>query len=300
MNSLPDEQTLNAIVQANAKRQVVLPDGTMLPQLGQGTWNMGDNAAKRKEELETLRLGVELGMTLLDTAEMYGDGKAEELVGEAIQGIRDKVFLVSKVYPHNAGGVRLDRSCEASLKRLGTDRLDLYLLHWRGSIPLEETVEGMEKLVRQGKIARWGVSNLDTADMRELLALNGGAGCAVNQVLYHLGSRGIEYDLMPFQESKGIPVMAYCPLAQGGSLRKGLTAHPAVQAAAQRHQATPLQVVLAWCIRSSNTMAIPKASSVKHVLENAAAAALELTPEDLAELDRAFPAPSRKLPLDMV
>ena len=300
MNNLPDDETLHAIAQANAKRCITLADGTTLPQLGQGTWNMGDHAASRKEELETLRLGVELGMTLLETAEMYGDGKAEELVGEAVQGIRDKVFLVSKVYPHNAGGPRLDRSCEASLKRLGTDHLDLYLLHWRGSIPLEETVEGMEKLVRQGKIARWGVSNLDTADMRELLQLTGGTGCVVNQVLYHLGSRGIEYDLMPLLESKGIPVMAYCPLAQGGSLRKGLTAHPAVQAVAQRHRATPLQVMLAWCIRSGNTLAIPKASSAKHVLENAAAAALELTPEEIAELNESFPAPSRKVPLDMV
>ncbi|MDF2937808.1 MAG: hypothetical protein K0Q90_3181 [Paenibacillaceae bacterium] len=300
MNKLPDNETLQALAEPNAKRRIILPDGTPLPQLGQGTWNMGDAAASRKEELETLRLGVELGMTLLDTAEMYRDGRSEELVGEAIKGIRDKVFLVSKVYPHNAGGARLVRSCEASLKRLGVEQLDLYLLHWRGSIPLEETVEGMEKLVRQGKIARWGVSNLDTADMRELLSLTGGIKCAVNQVLYHLGSRGIEHELLPFLEDRGIPVMAYCPLAQGGSLRKGLTAHPVVQAIAGRHQVTPLQVLLAWCIRSSNVLAIPKASSVKHVLENASAAALELLPEELAGLDQAFPAPGRKVPLDMV
>ncbi|MBW7455566.1 aldo/keto reductase, partial [Paenibacillus sepulcri] len=193
---------------------VRLKDGTVLPKLGQGTWHMGDQPSRRKEEIRSLRLGVELGMKMIDTAEMYGDGRSESLIGEAIQGIREQVFLVSKVYPHHAGLKHIARSCDNSLKRLGTDSLDFYLLHWRGNVPLGETIEGMERLKEAGKIRRWGVSNLDTRDMKELLSLENGTECAVNQVLYHLGSRGIEFDLLPHAQNNGIPVMAYCPLAQ--------------------------------------------------------------------------------------
>lgn len=277
-----------------------LPDGTSVPRLGQGTWNIGDSNASRAEEIAALRLGVELGLHLIDTAEMYGEGRSEELVGEAIRGIRDDVFLVSKVYPHNAGQERLVRSCEASLKRLGTDHLDLYLLHWRGNVPLEETVEGMERLVDSGKIARWGVSNLDTEDMRELMRIPGGDRCAMNQVLYHLGSRGIEHELLPWQRSHNIPVMAYSPLAQAGTLRKGLAENETVQEIARNHGVTPLQVMLAWSIREGNMIAIPKASTRQHVAENAATAKLRLSNEECWRLDDAFPQPAWKVPLDMI
>ncbi|NOU79120.1 aldo/keto reductase [Paenibacillus sp. LMG 31459] len=279
---------------------ILMPDGAVLPRLGQGTWTMGEHAANRAEEIAALRHGVELGMNLIDTAEMYGDGRSEELVGEAVQGIRDKVFLVSKVYPHNAAGAALIRSCEASLKRLGTDHLDLYLLHWRGTLPLEETVEGMEALVASGKIARWGVSNFDTPDMQELLRIPGGNHCAVNQVLYHLGSRGIEHELLPWLSGHKIPVMAYSPLAQAGTLRKGLTENETVQRIARNHEATPLQILLAWSIREADVLAIPKAGTRQHVEENAAAGKLVLTSDELWQLDDAFPQPSWKVPLDMI
>nr|WP_282727023.1 aldo/keto reductase [Paenibacillus durus] len=255
--------------EANSRSRISLPDGATVPRIGQGTWNIGDNASRRKEEVEALRLGIELGMTLIDTAEMYGEGRSETVVGEAVQGIRDKVFLVSKVYPHNAGLKRIAKSCEDSLKRLRTDRLDLYLLHWRGRVPLEETVEGMERLVQQGKIARWGVSNFDTDDMEELFRLARGTHCATNQILYHLGSRGIEFDLLPWQRKRQMPIMAYSPLAQAGALRKGLIQNEAVKEIAAAHGATPLQILLAWCIRAGDAIAIPKASSREHVLQNA-------------------------------
>ncbi|MDF9841614.1 MULTISPECIES: aldo/keto reductase [unclassified Paenibacillus] len=280
--------------------RVKLRGGATVPRIGQGTWFMGEDAASRAEEIASLRLGVELGMDLIDTAEMYGDGRSEELVGEAIRGIRDDVFLVSKVYPHNAGMERLIRSCDGSLKRLGTDHLDLYLLHWRGNVPLEETVEGMEQLVAAGKIKRWGVSNLDTEDMRELLSIPGGENCAVNQVLYHLGSRGIEHDLLAWERSHNIPIMAYSPLAQAGSLRKGLTENMAVRHIAANHEVTPLQILLAWSIREGDVIAIPKAASRKHVEENAAAASIRLSDEELQQLDEAFPQPAWRVPLDMI
>ncbi|TDF91217.1 aldo/keto reductase [Paenibacillus piri] len=295
-----DANRIEQIRGAVADRSVRLPDGTSVPSLGQGTWFIGDDPARRNEEIRTLRLGIELGMTLIDTAEMYGDGKAEELVGEAIRGVRERVFLVSKVYPHNAGLKRIAASCEQSLKRLQTDRLDLYLLHWRGGVPLSETIEGMERLVQEGKIARWGVSNLDTGDMKELFGCNGGARCAANQVLYHLGSRGIEYDLLPWQRERHVPTMAYCPLAQAGSLRKGLIADPTVREISDAHRITPYQLLLAWSIRSGDVIAIPKASSEKHVLENAEAVRIELGEDDLRKLDAVFPKPSRKMPLDIV
>lgn len=293
-------EAIQTIKTKNAKRSVKLKDGTLVPQLGQGTWYIGDEPSKRKDEIATLRLGVELGMSLIDTAEMYGDGRSESLVGEAIEGIRDRVFLVSKVYPHNAGRDRLARSCEDSLKRLKTDRLDLYLLHWRGRVPFSETIEGMEKLVEAGKILRWGVSNLDTADMKELLSLAGGTHCVTNQVLYHLGSRGIEYDLLPWQREHRMPIMAYSPMAQAGSLRRGLVENEVVRTIADRHGIKPLQLLLAWCIRDGDVIAIPKASTEAHVLENAAAGTIPLTEEDLRRLDDVFPKPTRKVPLDII
>lgn len=279
---------------------VTLPDGTQLPAIGQGTWHIGDDPSKRMEEIAALRLGVELGMKVIDTAEMYGEGLSEALVGEAIHGIRDEVFLVSKVYPHNAGKNRIITSCEQSLRRLKTDHLDLYLLHWRGDIPLAETIQGMQRLVHEGKIDRWGVSNLDKDDMEELMQLDKGNRCMVNQVLYHLGSRGIEVDLLPWQEKHQMPIMAYSPLAQGGSLRKELVEHETVINVAEKHAITPYQLLLAWTLRSGNVLSLPKSSSEKHVKENAFVYEVVLSAEDLTQLDEAFPAPANKVPLDIV
>lgn len=275
--------------------------GTLLPAIGQGTWYMGENARSRQQEVSALRAGIDLGLTLIDTAEMYADGAAEEVVGEALQGgLRDKVFLVSKVYPWNAGGEKAIAACEASLRRLKTDALDLYLLHWRGNYSLAETVEVMETLIRQGKIRRWGVSNLDYGDMQELMQVSGGNACATNQVLYHLASRGIEYDLLPWCQQQAIPVMAYCPLAQAGRLRDGLMENSVVQQIAEAHRASAAQILLAWVIRHQGVMAIPKASSIKHVEENAAALAIVLIDDEMRQLDAAFPAPKGKTPLDVV
>lgn len=271
-----------------------------LPAIGQGTWYMGEDASQRQKEIAALRAGIDAGLTLIDTAEMYADGGAEEVVGEALQGFREQVFLVSKVYPWNAGGQKAIAACEASLRRLQTDYLDLYLLHWRGNYSFAETVEAMERLIREGKIRRWGVSNLDYDDMQELWSVAGGQACATNQVLYHLGSRGIEFDLLPWCRQQQMPVMAYCPLAQAGRLRDDLFNSRAVQEVAHAHQATPAQVLLAWAIREQGVMAIPKASSVDHVKENAAALALNLSAEAIALLEKAFPAPGRKTPLDVV
>ncbi|MCL9661527.1 aldo/keto reductase [Paenibacillus hunanensis] len=282
------------------KQTITLPDGTVLPAIGQGTWNMGDDASRRTEEIAALQAGIDAGMTLIDTAEMYGEGRSEELIGEAICGRRDDVFLVSKVYPHHAGGKKLVQSCEQSLKRLGTDHLDLYLLHWRGRIPLQETVEGMQRLIEDGKIRRWGVSNLDVDDMNELMRIKGAEQCVVNQVLYHLGSRGIEYNLLPWQEEHGMPVMAYSPLAQAGSLRRELIQHPVVQQIADEQDAEPFQIMLSWCIRSGSVMAIPKASTVEHASSNAESANIKLSEQQLRQLDEAFPAPQHKVPLDMI
>ncbi len=275
-------------------RAVALPDGTDAPALGQGTWRMGEDARRRQQEIRALRAGVDLGMTLIDTAEMYGDGAAEELLGEALAGVRDQVFLVSKVYPQNAGGGRIERACEASLKRLKTDRLDLYLLHWRGPVPLAETVRGMEALVAAGKIRRWGVSNLDCADMGDLLAAGGG-GCATDQVLYNMTERGPEFDLLPQLKRLNMPVMAYSPIAQGRLPGSGALARVAA-----RRGATPYQIALAWVLRDPNVIAIPKAADEAHVIENRRAADLALTPDDLAEIDADFPPPGRQTPLAML
>lgn len=274
-------------------RRVAL-GGTSVPALGQGTWRMGEDASRRQAETEALRTGVELGMTMVDTAEMYGDGETERFLGEALDGLRDQVFLVSKAYPQNAGRGRLERACEASLRRLKTDRLDLYLLHWRGSVPLAETVEGMEALRSAGKIGAWGVSNLDAADMDELFRAGGGA-CATDQVLYNLTRRGPEFDLLPALQARGVPLTAYSPVEQGRLLRS-----EALAAVAERHEATPAQAALAWMLRRPDVVAIPKAADEAHVRENRRAADLALTPEDLAEIDAAFPPPARKTPLEML
>ncbi|PXW43447.1 diketogulonate reductase-like aldo/keto reductase [Erwinia sp. AG740] len=281
-------------------KQVVFPDGKTVPAIGQGTWFMGESAQRRRAEVSALQAGIDLGMTLIDTAEMYADGGAEEVVGEALCGRRDQVYLVSKVYPHNAGGERAIAACESSLKRLKTDYIDLYLLHWRGGIPLTDTITAMERLQQAGKIGRWGVSNLDTRDMVELWSCQGGNQCQTNQVLYHLASRGIEYDLLPWCQQRQLPVMAYCPLAQAGQLRHDLLAHPAVVQVARQQALTPAQVLLAWVVRQSGVIAIPKASTLAHVKENAVALDVTLSPEQIAILDEAYPAPRHKQPLDVV
>lgn len=282
-------------------RFISLPDGTKVSALGQGTWMMGENARNKVQEIRSLQLGVDLGMSLIDTAEMYGDGGAEEVIGEALAARRDEIFLVSKVYPQNAGRARMTQACENSLKRMKTDRLDLYLLHWRGSIPLVETVEALENLRTAGKILRWGVSNLDTSDMQELWNVPQGTACSVNQVLYHLASRGIDYDLLPWCTERNVPVMAYCPLAQAGRLRRGMLDNPILKKVAERHgAATPLQIALAWTMRSGHVIAIPKAATETHVRENAAAGKITLDDEDFRLLNEAFPPPTKKMHLDIV
>ena len=275
-------------------KRIRLPDGTSVPALGQGSWRMGEGAGTRRAEVAALKLGLDLGLTLVDTAEMYGDGGAEEVVGEAIAGRRDEVFLVSKVYPHNASCTKLPRALEASLRRLKVEQLDLYLLHWRGSVPLVDTVEAMERAKAAGKIARWGVSNLDVDELEELgPAL---AGCATDQVLWNLEARGVEFDLLPFCAARGLPVMAYSPIGQGGALLR----HKALATIAARHGATPAQVALAFVLARPGVIAIPKAADLAHVRLNAAARDIVLTPQDLAELDAAFPPPKRKRPLEMI
>ena len=283
-----------------SEKIVTFAEGLTVPAIGQGTWYMGENASQRRNEVDALRAGIDLGLTLIDTAEMYADGAAEEVVGEAIKGQREKVYLVSKVYPWNAGGQKGIAACDASLRRLGTDHIDLYLLHWRGNFGLDETVELMETLQQQGKIGRWGVSNLDYDDMQELASVTGGTACATDQVLYHLASRGIEYDLLPWCQQQNMPVMAYCPLAQAGRLRSGLMNHPVVNDIARHHQASAAQILLAWVISHKGVMAIPKAATLEHVMENAGALRIALSAEELLKLDHAFPAPDHKTALDVV
>ncbi|WP_428483727.1 aldo/keto reductase [Rhodopila sp.] len=278
-------------------RTVALPGGETVPALGQGTWNMGENRGEIRREADALRLGIDLGMSLIDTAEMYANGGAETVVAEASAGQRDKLFIVSKVLPSNASRSGVPAACERSLKRLKTDRIDLYLLHWQGGHPLAETVAAFEALRAAGKIRYWGVSNLDTADMTELLEVAGGQACAADQVLYHPDSRGIEFDLLPWCASHGIPIMAYSPL--GHHVRR-LLGSPALRAVARRHRVTPAQVAIAWGLRHPMVISIPKAADVAHVRENAAAATLELTPADLAEIDAAHQPPGRKQALDLL
>jgi diketogulonate reductase-like aldo/keto reductase len=275
--------------------KVTLPSGETVPALGQGTWQMAETASRRKQEIEALRLGVELGMTLVDTAEMYGEGASEELVAEALVGQRDRLFLVSKVYPHNASRQGVVQACERSLRRLKTDRLDLYLLHWRGSVPLEETVAGFEELRRSGKIRHWGVSNFDTDDMDELLRVPAGENCAANQVLYNVTRRGPEFDLIPWMTEHRMPLMAYSPIEQGRLPRGGV-----LQRIGQKYGASPFQIALAWLLQKPDVIAIPKASSPDHVRDNHRALEIRLSPEDLDAIDAEFPPPRRKRPLEMI
>jgi diketogulonate reductase-like aldo/keto reductase len=282
-------------------RTVALPDGKRVPLLGQGTWGMGENRRAHSSEVAALRLGIELGMTLIDTAEMYGDGGAEEVVAEAIEGQRERVFVVTKVYPHNASRTELPRACERSLKRLGIDAIDVYLLHWRGDVPLEETVDTFENLRSTGKIKRWGVSNFDLDDMKELLWFEHGRKCAANQILYNLQNREIEFDLLPFLHQQStlkhqLLLMAYSPVGHSGALLKNAV----LKKIAKAHDATPAQIALAWVLRQPGVIAIPKASDEKHVRDNARSINIKLTEEDLPALDSEFPPPKSKKPLPML
>ncbi|MFB8765412.1 aldo/keto reductase [Nocardiopsis alba] len=277
-------------------RDLNTPSGERpLPVLGQGTWGMGETASARADEVAALRHGLDLGLGLIDTAEMYGSGGSEEVVGEAIRGRRDEVFLVSKVLPHNADRSGTVAACERSLRRLGTDHLDLYLLHWRGGHPLEETLEAFAELRDAGKIGAFGVSNLDTDDMRELRSVPGGEECATDQILYNLTRRGPEFDLLPWCREHGIPVMAYSPIEQGRLLGDEVLGR-----IAEEHGASPAQVALAWILTDRNLCAIPKASRVEHVEANRAALDLRLTSDDLKALDERFPAPTGKVPLEIL
>lgn len=270
------------------QKTITFNNGSQVLALGQGTWNMGKSHAKRIEELKALRCGIDLGMTLIDTAEMYDN---EEMIGEAISGIRQKVFLVSKVLPSHASIKGTIQACERSLKKLKTDYLDLYLLHWRGSYPFEDTVTAMQQLVNAGKIKMWGVSNMDVPQMEEFFALPYGNTCAANQVAYNLQTRGIEYDLLPWSREKNMPVMAYSPVGEGK-----LTDHYLLKEIARNKDVTPTQIALAWVIRHPGIIAIPKAGTVKHVEENYKSLSLELTTQELEELDKVFTPPTRKMP----
>jgi diketogulonate reductase-like aldo/keto reductase len=276
-------------------RTTQLPSGEAVPVLGQGTWHLGEHPERRRDEIAALRQGIDLGMTLIDTAEMYGDGASEELVGRAIAGRRGEVFLVSKVLPHHASERGTIRACEASLRRLGTEQLDLYLLHWRGTIPLRETLAAFAVLMRAGKIRYWGVSNFDLSDMQELVSLPGGVNVRTDQVLYNLTRRGIEWDLLPWCLDNGIPVMAYSPIEQGRLLNQ-----PVLEEVAARHRATSAQIALAWVLRVEGVIAIPRAGHPKHGRDNRHALEIHLTPQDLADLDHAFPPPDGPRPLEML
>jgi diketogulonate reductase-like aldo/keto reductase len=279
----------------HAVRTAGLPSGETVPILGQGTWHMAEDPRRRKDEIAALRTGIDLGLTLIDTAEMYADGEAEVLVGEAINGRRGDVFLVSKVLPENATERGTVAACERSLSRLGTSYLDLYLLHWRGSVPLDATLEAFAVLIAAGKIRHWGVSNFDVDDMDKLWNTPGGRTASTDQVLYNLTRRGIEHGLIPWCRRLGIPIMAYSPIEQGR-----LLGDAALRRVAERHDATPAQVALAWVLRQDGVIAIPKAGTVDHVHENRRALELELTQQDLAALDRAFPPPTRAQPLEVL
>jgi diketogulonate reductase-like aldo/keto reductase len=266
-----------------------------MPVFGLGTWRMGESARRRGDEIAALRHGIARGITLIDTAEMYGDGEAERIVAEAAGSGRDDLFIVSKVLPHNASRVGTMAACERSLKRLETDRIDLYLLHWRGDVPLEETIEAFSELIAAGKILNWGVSNFDMSDMGELWKMPDGNTAATNQVLYNLTRRGVEYDLMPWSRQHKLPVMAYSPIEQGR-----LLGHAALRKIAERHNATPAQVALAWLMRHDDVVVIPKATALAHIDENLGALDLLLTHDDFAALDKAFPPPKKAAPLDML
>jgi diketogulonate reductase-like aldo/keto reductase len=287
-------------------RTVALPDDERVPVLGQGSWRMGENKSAHADEVAALRLGVDLGMTLIDTAEMYGEGAAEKVVADAIADQRDRVFVVTKVYPHHASRTELPKACERSLKRLRIDAIDLYLLHWRGSVPLKETVEAFEKLRSAGKIRRWGVSNFDVDDMSELWSIENGPNCAANQVLYNLENREIEFGLLDWSANNKVPIMAYSPVGHG----RGLLDNPILKKIANRHNATTSQIALAWVLRQpgpppdgfavANVITIPKASNERHVRDNARSIDIKLTREDFAELDNEFPPPKSQQSLPML
>ncbi|BAU57875.1 oxidoreductase [Halorhodospira halochloris] len=277
------------------EQSVILPSGEKVPALGQGTWHMGERSAERKDEVAALKAGLDEGLSLIDTAEMYGDGGAERVVADAIAGRREEVFLVSKVFPWNASRKGVISACERSLRRLGTDHLDLYLLHWRGGEPLAETVAGFQDLQRGGKIRYWGVSNLDADDMRELHKVPGGEGCATNQLLYHLNERGIEWDTLPLLRGSGIPVMAYCPLGQGNLLK-----NRRLEQFAERYGMTAAQAALAWLLDQGDIMVIPKTRSPQRVAENRGALEISFSEEQRAELNDVFPPPQGPRPLAIV
>ncbi|ABR75204.1 aldo/keto reductase [Actinobacillus succinogenes] len=282
-------------------KKITLKNGDKLTALGMGTWFMGDNQRYRQEEIAALRYGIEHGINLIDTAEMYGNGRAERLVGEAISPYtRESVYLLSKVLPNNANKRNMERACDNSLKALNTDYLDMYLYHWRGVTPLAETVEELEKLKAKGKIKAWGVSNFDLEDMQELSELPAGKHCQVNEVLFHLGSRGIEYVLKPYQDKHSIPTVAYCPLAQAGALQRSLIDNSVVNTVAKELDCTPYQVLLAFVLAQPNMIAIPKAGQVQHMKENLACLEMKLSPEQLSRLNNAFPGPTRRQHLDIV
>jgi diketogulonate reductase-like aldo/keto reductase len=280
-------------------KTITLPSGRSVPALGQGTWKMGEIPSLRKEEIAALQLGIDLGMTLIDTAEMYGDGESEELIREAIGHRRDEAFIVSKVYPFNASRRGVVEACEQSLQRLGTDRIDLYLLHWPGSVPLDETFEAFQALKAAGKILDYGVSNFDTRGMQRCVAAKGGGELATNQILYNLARRGVEWDLLPWQRQHGMPVMAYSPIEHSPNEQFGFLDDPTLEAVAHRYDATPAQVAIAWLLHQQDVIVIPKAGRPEHVRENRKAADLELNSQDFAELDEAFPPPSGPTPLDI-
>lgn len=280
-------------------KTITLPSGKTVPALGQGTWKMGEIPSLRSEEIAALQLGMDLGMTLIDTAEMYGDGESEELIGEAIGHRRNEAYYVSKVYPFNASRRGVIAACEQSLQRLGTDRLDLYLLHWPGSVPLDETFEAFQALKAAGKILDYGVSNFDTRGMQRCAAAKGGDQLATNQILYNLVRRGAEWDLLPWQRQHGMPVMAYSPIEHSPNEQFGLLDDPTLEAVAHRHDATPAQIAIAWLLHQQDVIVIPKAGRVDHVRENAAAGEIVLTSQDFAEIDEAFPPPFGPTPLDI-
>ena len=283
------------------KPVLTLPDGRTMPRLGQGTWRMGEDDLKRTEEVAALRYGISLGMSLIDSAEMYADGQAEDVAGEAIQAVkREDVFLVSKVYPENANRRMIFESCNQTLKRFGVADLDLYLLHWREDADLAEVAYCMETLVDQKKIKGWGVSNFDTFDMEDLWKVPDGNKCAINQVLYNLGSRGIEFDLMPWQRERNVPFMAYCPVAQGASFREELLEDKHVREVASKYQVTPMQILLSFVLRHEDMAAIPKAVERAHVKQNAASIHIKLTADDLAWISKSFPAPTFKMEMEKI
>ena len=282
-------------------KTLLLPDGRRMPRLGQGTWRMGEEDSRREAEVEALRFGISLGMNLIDSAEMYADGQAEDVAGEAIKTVkREDVFLVSKVYPVNANRRHIYESCTQSLRRFDVENLDLYLLHWREDADLAEVAYCMEDLVDQKLIKGWGVSNFDTFDMEDLWKVPDGNKCAVNQVLYNLGSRGIEYDLIPWQRERNIPFMAYCPVAQGASLREELLEDKHVREVAAKYDVTPMQILLSFVLRHDDMVAIPKAVDRAHIRQNAASIEINLTEDDVAWLSKSFPAPTYKMEMEKI